>query len=107
MQTRICVLAACFAAFAPSLTHAANPPAPLTLTVGTNGQRTLHWPLVPALDVLKLSRGSNVANLNVDLTPAATKSTAGYTWSGSNGAPAQFYGLRVGQMGTNALLTAN
>jgi uncharacterized protein (DUF1800 family) len=99
-------LATCFAAFACHPLPAANPPAPLTLTVGTNGQRTLTWPLVPALDELKLSRGSNAANLNVDLTPAATKTVAGYSWNGSNGAPMQFYGLRVGQLSSNALLTS-
>src|SRR5262249_40480035 len=79
-------------------------PAPLNLTVGPNGQRSLNWPLVPALEELKLSRGSDPGNLNLDLTPGINKTAAGYLWSESNAAPSQYYGLRVGQMNSNALL---
>ncbi|HXJ55121.1 MAG TPA: DUF1800 family protein [Verrucomicrobiae bacterium] len=82
---------------------------PLSLTVGTNSDKTVSWPRpsIPALNLNRLSVGVNVTNL-IDILPDNIQITAaGYSWGTSNTQPNLFFRLTQAQLSSNELLSAN
>src|SRR5437867_4564773 len=110
MGTRLFVLAACVHLALPLHSPAADGSSgPLTLSVSSNGARTVTWPrlLIPALQTNRLSLGTNVGSLTAVAPDLITVATNGYVFSTTNTLPNQFFGLTLAQMSSNALLTAN
>lgn len=109
MHTRVFALAV-FAAFVLSQQSqaAVGVSGPLQLSV-SNGVKTLSWPrqLIPALETNKLSSGVTVTNLGEISRDLISVTPAGYAWSQSNAAPQGYFSLKLGQMSSNKLLSAN
>jgi len=108
MQRRIMVLAACLGAVIwMSTLGALAQTAPLSLTVSNDGRKTLRWPLVPGLQSQQLKAGQALDSMIAVNPFAIIKTPLGYVYNTSNQLPAQFYSLRLEQMSTEAVATAN
>ncbi len=110
MKTRMFVLALCLGLLSQTTLSAADAiSGPLQLHVADDGQKTLSWPrlLVPALETNKLSTGVSLDFLFEVNSAVFSISPEGYALTFSNNLPNQFFSLEIGQMSSNALLTAN
>lgn len=95
----------CCAALLSTLAPA--PAASPLLWVGTNGHKAVLWPRQPALEVNRLSVGTNLEAL-VDVPGASVwRDRSNYIWSTTNDLPRQFYRVEQRLLGSNALLSAN
>src|SRR6185436_1306510 len=101
------LLAACFGAFFGIVVLPVfAQDAPLSLTV-SNTTKTVRWPLVPALESYQLTVGSTI-DQSVQVSPGLIlKTPAGYSLTVSNTLPQQFFKLKLTNMSSQALLTAN
>jgi uncharacterized protein (DUF1800 family) len=77
--------------------------------VASNGVKTVSWPrqLVPALETNRLNFGVRVDNMIPISRDSLAVGTNGYSFSLSNGLSTSFFSLTLGQLSSNALLTAN
>lgn len=107
MHSRMLLVAACLGPFVGTLAESAlAQTAPLGLTI-SNNVKTVHWPLVPALESYQLSTGTTI-NQNAIVSPGLIlKTPAGYSYTTSNTLAQQFFKLRLTNMSSEALLTAN
>jgi uncharacterized protein (DUF1800 family) len=107
MHSRMLLVAACLGPFVGTLTESAfAQSAPLGLTI-SNNVKTVHWPLVPALESYQLATGTTI-NQNAVVSPSLILRTpGGYSYTTSNTLAQQFFKLRLTNMSSQALLTAN
>src|SRR5437867_11548055 len=106
MRTHRLLVAGCIAAFASfsPLLNAAG----VSLNVQTNGQKTVTWGRLPALDTNRLAVGSSVTAINTSVNSSnVARDTAIYQWKTTNSLAQQFYAVWQTQMSSNDLLTAN
>src|SRR5437016_2076568 len=103
MHIRMLVLTGLIGA-AP-LSGFASDPAPPQITglTSSNAQKKVTWTPYPAAQQYNLLSVSNLGGLSSN----APGAISGYTWSGSNFGPYEFYKLAVTPLSSNALLTAS
>jgi uncharacterized protein (DUF1800 family) len=110
MRQRSAWLVAWLGILASSFLWAADPPpTSLTVTVGSNGTKTVTWPrpLIPALETNRFFTATNITHFVEEPPGNIAAGPAGYAFTTSNAHPHQFFWLELAQMSSNALLTAN
>src|SRR5687768_14621621 len=106
MQSRITSLAAWVGACLGIISLATAQTVPFNLVV-SNNTKTVSWPLVPALESYQLTTGSTLEQ-NIPSPPSGIwKTVAGYSFTVSNALQQQFFKLKLTNMSSDALLTAN
>lgn len=104
MKIRFLTLAACSGAVLCNVVVASDPPPPVVGLVSSNTQKTVIWSPYPAAEQYTVRSKTTVTGV---FTNENTNAVSGFSWRGTNSAPAKFYSLGVTPMSGNALLTAN
>src|SRR5881394_3106609 len=110
MRTIRLLAAGCIAAFSSfsPFTNAQQGP---TLNVQTNGQKTVTWGRLPALETNRLGvsgvTGSAITALTTVNSSNVARDTMIYQYKTTNTLPQQFYAIWQSQLSSNDLLAAN